>query len=345
MLTAVVTVWGICKIVGLVLLGILGLLLLLLLLVLLVPVRYRIEGSYKEKPWGEVRVSWLLRLLSVKAEYKEKLTAVVRVLGIRVFRFEKTFGKDGEASETEEASDAGAASGAEETTETEAASDAAETSAAEKSEVTATSAAEVEPEVIETDVVEVEVEVTETDAVEAEAKLPEVPQEHKKASRERKKASRGASRPKKKRRVFSFRQICDKLKNKIQSLRTKIRELKDKKERLMAFINDEANRKTFHLALRQVRKLIRHLLPTKASGRVRFGFEDPSTTGQVLVYISPFYGLYGDKLELIPVFGEKAMEGEGTVKGRIRLGTVLWIGGRMLLDKNCRRLLKKLLQS
>jgi len=59
-----------------------------------------------------------------------------------------------------------------------------------------------------------------------------------------------------------------------------------------------------------------------------------------LTYISPFYGLYADKLELIPVFEESVLEGQLQVKGRIRIGTVLMIAGRMLLDKNFRKLLR-----
>ena len=62
----------------------------------------------------------------------------------------------------------------------------------------------------------------------------------------------------------------------------------------MAIFSDEANQRTFRLLKRQVWALCRHVLPGKAAGRVRFGFEDPYITGQVLTYISPFYGFSGD---------------------------------------------------
>lgn len=56
--------------------------------------------------------------------------------------------------------------------------------------------------------------------------------------------------------------------------------------------------------------LIRHLLPQTLKGTLRFGFEDPSYTGQVLAAVSPFYGVYARSFTLIPEFEEKILEGE-----------------------------------
>lgn len=83
------------------------------------------------------------------------------------------------------------------------------------------------------------------------------------------------------------------------------------------------------------------MLPRKISGRVRFGFDDPATTGQILTYISPFYGLYAKTLKLEPIFEEKVLDGELHVKGHIRAATLLWIVIRVVLNKNFRVLLKK----
>lgn len=131
-------------------------------------------------------------------------------------------------------------------------------------------------------------------------------------------------------RPFSFQTICDKLKA-----------LSQQKDRAVKFLNDEENKQTFRLLWRQLKALIRHILPTDLRGKVRFGFDDPYTTGQVLTYISPFYGLYGKKFQVIPVFEEPVMEGEGWLKGRIRFGTVLILGIRVLLDQNFRKLLRQ----
>lgn len=131
-------------------------------------------------------------------------------------------------------------------------------------------------------------------------------------------------------RPFSFQPICDKLKA-----------MSRQKDRVTGFLEDEENKQTFRLLWRQLKALIRHILPTDLRGKVRFGFDDPYTTGQVLTYISPFYSLYGKKFRVIPVFEEPVMEGEGWLKGRIRFGTVLILGIRVLLDQNFRKLLRQ----
>ncbi|MBR0306454.1 MAG: DUF2953 domain-containing protein, partial [Lachnospiraceae bacterium] len=129
--------------------------------------------------------------------------------------------------------------------------------------------------------------------------------------------------------------------NAYQQICGKVNTGQEKIEQVRTFLNDQENRKTIGLLWRQVKKLLRHVLPRKISGRVRFGFDDPATTGQILTYISPFYGLYAKTLKLEPIFEEKVLDGELHVKGHIRAATLLWIVIRVVLNKNFRVLLKK----
>lgn len=82
------------------------------------------------------------------------------------------------------------------------------------------------------------------------------------------------------------------------------------------FLRNEENKKTFRLAKRQIFAVIRHILPRKSEGKIRFGFDDPYMTGQVLTWISPFYGLYGRHLQIWSGFSGamsgRGMEAEGT---------------------------------
>uniref|UniRef100_UPI0032615EEC DUF2953 domain-containing protein n=1 Tax=Clostridium sp. NkU-1 TaxID=1095009 RepID=UPI0032615EEC len=127
---------------------------------------------------------------------------------------------------------------------------------------------------------------------------------------------------------FFFLRICD-------TLRT----IKDKKDEIHAWISNKENQKTVKLLFRQGKKLIRHILPRRGKGNITFGFEDPYLTGQVLTYASVIYPLCHKHLNLYPVFDRK-FTAEGRFRGRIRTGTVLFIGSRMLLNQNFRRLLK-----
>ncbi|WP_394522154.1 DUF2953 domain-containing protein [Lacrimispora sp. JR3] len=123
-----------------------------------------------------------------------------------------------------------------------------------------------------------------------------------------------------------------------------LRTVKEKKDLIYAWFSNEDNQRTVKLVIKQSKKLMRHVLPLKGKGTVTFGFDDPYLTGQVLMYASVVYPLCHKHLDLYPVFDETVFTAEGTFRGRIRLGTVLFIGLRMLMDKNFRILLKKWLR-
>lgn len=128
----------------------------------------------------------------------------------------------------------------------------------------------------------------------------------------------------------TFQRICGKLKT-----------AEERWQKLMEFLEKEENKNTFRLLKRQVIRFFKHVLPGKVSGTVRFGFEDPYTTGRILTYISPFYGWYGRTIQVIPVFDEQILDGELSLKGRIRIATLLFIGFQVWRDKNFRTLLKR----
>lgn len=132
--------------------------------------------------------------------------------------------------------------------------------------------------------------------------------------------------------LFSFRRFCDKLK-----------ETGKQKDEILGFLGKEENKASFKLAWKQLKALLKHILPTRMKGKIRFGFEDPYTTGRVLMYVSPFYGLYAKSLTVIPVFEDAVTEGELSVKGRVRIGTALFRIGLLALDKNIRILWRELM--
>lgn len=353
---------GILKVVGLILLGILGLILLVVLAVLLVPIRFSVAGSMEEKkPRGQAAVSWLLRILSVCVSYEEELDVVIRIFGFRIGGGDSG-GEKAEKKGKKEKRKKGK-KWKEKRKKKQGRDEAKELSAPEPDNVR-------EPENVSglENIPELE-NVPEPENVpgqgqksEPENVLEQEPHtkpqgnpvvgEARKETEWPESSQSGSSQPKPpepKKPRFIMRRLCDKLKSILQSLCAKLHSiqekllgLKEKKDQIVAFFQDDANRATIRLARRQIWKLVKHLLPRSINGRVRFGFDDPYTTGQILTYVSPFYGLYAGKVELIPVFEESVLEGNLQLKGRVRIGTVLAIAGRMLLDKNFRRLLKKL---
>ena len=303
----------ILKILGILILVILGIILAVLLLVLFVPVRYRVDAAFDGKPGGGVLVSWLMHLVTVRVSYDGKATALVKVLWFRIF--DKTvWPAEEESTNTADRADVQVGSVAEDEMDTIAPIEPVSVpKTVDSANTTVTSEA--------ADCSRKPESTTQRTAV-SETQMPEVKESEVKESEDKE----------------SF---ISKISNAYQQICGKVNTGQEKIEQVRTFLNDQENRKTIGLIWRQVKKLLRHVLPRKISGRVRFGFDDPATTGQILTYISPFYGLYAKTLKLEPIFEEKVLDGELQVKGHIRAATLLWIVIRVVLNKNFRVLLKK----
>ena len=96
--------------------------------------------------------------------------------------------------------------------------------------------------------------------------------------------------------------------------------------------NDE-NKLIFMKMLEKVKKIIVHVLPRKISGYFKFGFEDPSVTGQVLEILAVFYPLYKDDFKIIPMFYDEIIEVDISFKGRLRIFYAAYIGLLLWLNK------------
>lgn len=274
------------KIIGILMLVILGLILTILVLVLLVPIRYQVLVSYHEKLKARVRVSWLMRLLSVFVTYEEKLIYAVKLGGFTVLSSEK------QTQALDAVLDASLL-------------DEIPTQTAEKKQ----SSSELKAD-------------TETISTEAKADTETISTE-----------AKPASPPK--------QSLVTKLQLKYHAARKKAASLYQKADKLLAFLKDPDNQATFKLILRQLKSILKHFLPTKLKADVVLGFDDPATTGQVLSICSFLYLWYGESVSITPVFDESVMESTVDVRGRIRLGTLIALAVRILLNKNFRILLKR----
>jgi hypothetical protein len=316
----------ILKILGLLVLIVLGLVLAVTLLILLVPVRYQAEGSYDGKVKGKARITWLLHILSVTAQFEEDLIVRVRIFGFRIGKPKKM---DSELKEAEDIV------------------------------VQAMEIMEPEPirEVLkgkEEDHDRVREETRSLPPPQEESRNLTPPKEEPKREEPSKEESKREDPKKeepKKKKGFRIKEMFEKLKKKVLMAFTKLkffflricdtlRTIKDKKDEIYAWISDKENQRTGKLLFRQVKRLVRHILPRWGKGNITFGFDDPYLTGQVLTYASVIYPLCHKHLNLYPVFDQTVFTMEGTFRGRIRMGSVLLISSRMLLNRNFRRLLK-----
>lgn len=291
--------WLILKILGIIIAVILGILVLLLCTVLFAPIHYKgsaeSSGGIK-KIRADVRVTWLLRLLSFRLNYEEKrLRWSIRIAW-------KTFGqeKDDEVDDYEK------------------------TTVEEEKETIPESKEDLEESEEETPEKDFSYEkCEERDEEDPEnlekiqtCSLPEKERNPESSEKKRKtlweKAAHRAEQIKKKiigllRKIkYTFRGICD-----------RIRLLSDKKEKLKQFVTDERHRHAFSVFRNAAIRFLKRIRPGKLQGRVHFGFEDPSYTGRVLAGLAMVYPLAGEHLQVEPDFENSVLEGDVFVKGNI----------------------------
>ena len=129
----------------------------------------------------------------------------------------------------------------------------------------------------------------------------------------------------------TFQRFCDKIKRMVK----RYREMK-------AFALDERTKAAVSLVWKQAGILLGQALPRKIRGRLHFGTEDPALTGQILGAIGIFYPLFMDNVKVEPDFEKPALDGELSLKGRLRIVTVLGIAWRLYRDKNVRYVYRRL---
>lgn len=295
--------WLILKIIGIIIAVILGILVLLLCIVLLAPVHYK--GSAEsdgglEKIRADIRVTWLLRLLSFQMNYEEnQLRWRFRVAW-------KTFGQENE----DEVDDYEKIT-VEEEKET----------VSESAEDLEESEEKIPEETAQPEKHEERVEEDPEDLEKIKARsLPEKERTSEASAKEKKslweKAVYKAEQIKKKiigflkKIKYTFQRICD-----------RIKVLSDKKEKLKQFVTDERHRHAFSVFQNAVFRFLKRICPGKIQGRIHFGFEDPSYTGRVLAGLAVVYPFTGNHLRVEPDF-----------ENRVLKGSISWKGSILILD-------------
>ena len=109
--------------------------------------------------------------------------------------------------------------------------------------------------------------------------------------------------------------------------------ISDKIKDIHYIITNDDNKYIFAKMLEKIKKLIDHVLPKKIEGYFKFGFDDPSVTGQVLEIFAIFYPLYKDDFKIIPMFYDEIIEADISFKGRLRLIYAAYIGLILWLNK------------
>lgn len=310
MLTIFLTI---LKILGILLLVVIGLLILGILAILFVPLRYDGKISYNDKnQCVATQITWLFRLIYIEGGYQEKVYARAKLLWFTLWKW-KADEKENDKEDHLESADY---------SEEELDRLLEERSQKEESKEETKDAKVIEEKMDEPDAEEnlTEVQPTEIEPNEIEPKEVELNEA---------KSNEAESTEKKPKKI------------QLQQIGKKIKEIKEKIKHIKEMASDQRIHRAILLLIDGAWKMARHSLPRKIKGRAKFGFEDPSTTGQILTYVSLLYPCYAKSIELVPMFTEKVIDLDLYFRGRVRLFSLIWICVKIWFDRNFRYLYKK----
>ncbi len=307
---------GILKWIGILLLAILGLVLAILLIVLLVPVRYRLQGARSPKDGvltADGKVSWLLSIFAVTFAYDQEFSWKVKICGIPLKLGKKSVEEDVEdlteeqiaqiaELEAEWEEDLEAESKAKLKTESHSQSNPASKMDLAKNEVHNT-----DPKVC--------LQAQEMEAQKEESQEADPPAEE---------AEKVPLKEKLRGIIQKISDTIHSIPEKIAGIKEKIRSLKEKADTWIAFLKSDEVKQLLITCKKQIGQILRHLIPTQLKIRGNYGFEDPSLTGKITGFICALPPRYQKNIHVQPHFQEVCLDGEVVLKGRIRLGSLVW---------------------
>lgn len=296
----------ILAVIGIVLLVLLALLILTVLAVLFVPIRYRASGEKEaDRIEGVAAVSFLYPFLSFKWQRAGNENRwALRLLGIKLKGSPKVDkGKTTEPEKTEK----GKVAESEKTDKGKA----EETAQAAKPEKAA--------EPVKEEKQPATPSVQNAEAEDAARQAEETgTQETDRVSSEKKAR-------------FTISGLCDKME--------KIRDnVEYYKERLTA----EENRLFLKRTKERIFAVLKSIKPKVLTARVVCGTGSPDTTGYVCAVYGMLYPVIEDRISFTADFENKVLDGELSVKGKVRVATLVRHGIKILLDKQLKVFLKEM---
>lgn len=144
--------------------------------------------------------------------------------------------------------------------------------------------------------------------------------------------------------IVKIKETLFAIKRGIQKFLALLKEFNKKKQAVLAFIKEEKNKEAFRYTRVKFFQLLCHILPGKVTLRLHYGFEDPATTGILTGIIFMLYPKSAKEFQLMPDFENRVLEGELTIKGRVRLVKVLWTLLSIYFHKECNRIIKMIIK-
>lgn len=324
---------SILKIIGIILLCIIAFVLMLILLILFVPLRYKLFGSKyaEEDAFVKINISWLLHFLHINLKYiDKKLLLIIRVLGIPIIKKDllnkevnnKINDNQNKEKEPVENISIDALSNPDQglyTIEEPVFEESIVDDLKQKKDIPKDSLAE-----NENDSSDYDLDSDDNVSDDLEEKI---------GFWDKIKDFTSNTISKVKLLIENTDKAFDDLENKYNNISSSIKFYK-------RFVEDERNKSAFGRCVGEIKRIFKSILPRRINGYFHFGMEDPSTTGQILSYISLIYPFFGDKIILFPDFNDKIFEGNLKIRGRIIVIVMIIAAWRVYFNRDVKRLLR-----
>lgn len=296
----------ILKIIGIVLALVLALLAVLLILVLFCPITYRICGSYQEKSLNlKARVWWLGCLLGFGADVAEEQN----VMFIRIAGIKKRLGQSEDHQSGDNLYDS------------------------------ADTVSDWEPEENE-GTKKPALTVLETSGEEESFSTPEEEEtesEERETVWEKSKSAFGFL-------PWKMKNLFQKISTFSKNLQRSAKKFRHEWKKWVSFIQNEQNKTAFGHIWKEVKHLIKIILPGKCKLTLSYSTGSPDTTGQILGILAMFPVGYRNHWKVMPDFTSEEffIDAEFDARGHLFGIQILTAAFRILLDKNCKKLYNRI---
>ncbi len=127
-----------------------------------------------------------------------------------------------------------------------------------------------------------------------------------------------------------FRQIIKKIKCTFKKICDRINLITEKKEQIAAFLSNKTHKKAFDIVKKECIRLFGSVLPRHFSLSMRFGFEEPHHTGQLLAGIAVVYPFLPGDVRVEPDFEERIFQGKTVLRGRLYVASFVFAAFQVL---------------
>ena len=128
---------------------------------------------------------------------------------------------------------------------------------------------------------------------------------------------------------------------KIKAFFSRCREIFTHIGEFLEFIRSEQFSRGVRVLKREGVLLLKHVKPRRVTGRLTFGFDDPSTTGKVLAALGIIFPVLPQKLVIEPVFEEERFTADIQIGGHF-FGIILLVRAlKVLLNRDVRALFRR----